>query len=130
MEVVNLLNRSSRPVEGKWDGRPYVIKPGAKESLPIVVAEAIKRQNVVMGSEDPYTGDMEYLVAIIEHNDPQSPVEQTRTVTRMNRTQIAKPDEAVVDGRTGLYSLRDLAPPPANATGNGLVQSVSTFSKE
>lgn len=112
-EIVTVVNRSSKVVQGTWDGKPYVLAPGAKYSLPVIVAEAIKRQNVVMGSEDPYTGEMEYLVAIVEHNDPQGPVEQTRVITRMNRTAIAKPDETTMEGRTGLYSTRDLAPPPS-----------------
>lgn len=130
MEVVTLFNRTSKPVRGLWDGKPYTLEPGAKSALPIIVADAIKRQNVVMGSEDPYTGEMNYLVAIVEHGDPQTPIEQTRVITRMNRAPIAKPDEVTMEGRTGLYSLRDLAPPPAVATGNGNVSSASTFAKD
>lgn len=114
-EIVTVVNRTSKIVQGTWDGKPYLLNPGTKYSLPVIVAEAIKRQNVVMGSEDPYTGDMEYLIAIVEHNDPQDPIEQTRAVTRMNRTAIAKPDETTMEGRTGLYSTRDLAPPPSMA---------------
>lgn len=126
MELVTVANRSSKTVQGTWDGKPYLIAAHAKVALPVIVAEAIKRQNVVMGSEDPYTGEMEYLIAIVEHNDPQDPIEQSRAITRMNRAPIAKPDETTMEGRTGLYSLRDLAPPPQPTSGPVL----STFKKD
>lgn len=126
MELVTVVNRTSKTVQGTWDGKPYLIAAHDRVALPIVVAEAIKRQNVVMGSEDPYTGEMEYLVAVVEQNDPQDPIEQTRVITRMNRAPIAKPDETTMEGRTGLYSLRDLAPPPQASTGPVL----STFKKD
>ncbi len=125
-EIVTVLNRTSQPVQGTWDGKPYIIKANAKVSLPIIIADAIKRQNVVMGSEDPYTGEMDYLVAVIEHNDPQDPIEQTKSITRMNRKPIAKPDETTMEGRTGLYSLRDLAPAPSAGTG----PVATTFAKD
>lgn len=117
MDVVTLVNRSSKDVQGKWDGRPYIVNAHAKVALPVIVAEAIKRQNVVMGSEDPFTGDMEYLVAIVEQGDPETPIEQTPAITRMNRAAIAKPDEVTMAGRTGLYSTRDLAPAPTVVNG-------------
>lgn len=111
MDVVTLVNRSSKDVQGKWDGRPYIVKAHAKVALPTIVAEAIKRQNVVMGSEDPFTGDMEYLVAIVEQGDPETPIEQTPAITRMNRVPLGK-NEEVVKGDNGLYSTRQLASPP------------------
>lgn len=124
------MNRTSKPVTGVWDGKPNVIPAGGRVALPLVVAEAIKRQNVVMGSEDPYSGEMQYLVGVVEHNDDLSPIEQTRSITRMNRRGIEKPDEVVVEGRTGLYSTRDLAPPPGIGTGGANAGVVSTFSKK
>ena len=108
MEVVILINRTSKQVEGMWDGKPYKIKAHAKEALPLIVAEAIKRQNVVMGSEDPYTGAMDYLVGIQEQGDDCSPVEQTVSITRMNRGKMGK-NEEVIKGDNGVYSVRDVA---------------------
>lgn len=108
MELVTVVNRSSKVVNGKWDGKPYVIKPRGKVALPAIVAEAIKRQNVVMGSEDPYTGEMNYLVGIEEYGDPIEPIEQTNDVTRMNRQKLNRPDEVIVKGDNGVYSARDV----------------------
>lgn len=86
MELVTVVNRSSKPVRGTWDGKPEIIAPHAKSALPIIVAEAIKDQNVIMGSEDPITGDMQYLVGIVEYGDDISNTEQSNAVTRMNRS--------------------------------------------
>jgi hypothetical protein len=129
MEIVTVYNRTSKPVTGLWDGKPRVIPPHGKQAFPEVVAEAIKRQNVVMGSEDPFTGEMQYLVAILEFGDPQDDIEQTNSITRMNRAPLGK-DEEVVKGQNGLYSRRDLAPGPAVSTGNGAVGVESTFSRK
>lgn len=108
MEIVTVVNRTSKVVSGIWDGKPYNIKPNGKVALPIIVAEAIKRQNVLMGSEDPYTGEMQYLVGIEESGDPTDPVEQTRVITRMNRGPLGK-NEEVIKGDNGIYSVRDVA---------------------
>jgi hypothetical protein len=116
MEIVTVVNRSSKPVKGTWDGKPYVIQPKGRSALPVIVAEAIKRQNVVMGSEDPYSGEMTYLVGIEEQGDPTSPIEQTNSVTRMNRAPLGK-NEEIVKGHNGLYSARDLAGPPSSPPG-------------
>lgn len=123
MDLVTVVNRTSQRIEGKWDGKPQYIAAHGRQALPVIVAEAIKRQNVLMGSEDPYTGEMQYLVGIEEYGDDLSPIEQSRSITRMNRQKMGK-DDIVVKGDNGLYSVRDLAGPPAS---NGLVDS--TFVK-
>lgn len=128
IEIVTIVNRSSKIVNGKWDGKPYSIPAKGKVGLPVMVAEAIKRQNAVMGSEDPYSGEMEYLVGIEEQGDDLSPIEQTQSITRMNRKPLGK-NEEVIKGDNGLYSVRQLAGPPAGA-GNVAVNTVGTFSKD
>lgn len=118
MEVVTIVNRSSKDVKGTWDGKPYVIKAKGRAAFPEIVADAIRRQNVVMGSEDPYTGEMKYLVGIEEHGDPTDPIEQTQVITRMDRKPLGK-NEEVVKGNNGIYSVRDVAqslPSDANGT--------------
>lgn len=107
MEVVTVVNRTSKIVKGTWDGRPRDIQPHGRIALPLLAAEAFKRQNVVMGSEDPSDGSMLYLVGIEEHGDDISPIEQTNAITRMNRKALGF-DEEVVKGKTGLYSGRDV----------------------
>lgn len=116
MEIVTVVNRTTKDVKGTWDGKPYVIKAKGRAAYPVIVAEAFKRQNVVMGSEDPYTGEMLYLVGIEEQGDPTGPIEQTNSITRMNRAPLGK-NEEVVKGQTGLYSIRDLAGPPQSSPG-------------
>jgi len=108
MEVVTVVNRSSKTVNATWDGKPYQIPAHGKVSLPRIVAEAAKRQNVVMGSEDPYTGEMQYLLGVEEWGDPLTSVEQTPIITRMNRTPLKK-NEEVIKGDNGIYSVRDVA---------------------
>ncbi len=108
MELVTVVNRTSKALNGKWDGKPYVLKPFSREAYPVLVAEAFKRQNVQMGSEDPYTGEMKYLVGIEEQGDPIDPIEQTQAITRMNRVLMGK-NEEVVKGDNGIYSVRDVA---------------------
>lgn len=116
MEIVTVVNRTSKPVRGVWDGKPYIIPARGRAAYPIIVAEAIKRQNVQMGSEDPYTGEMSYLVGIEEQSDPLTPIEQTQSITRMNRAPLGR-NEEVVKGHNGLYSARDLAGPPQSPAG-------------
>lgn len=118
MNLVTIVNRTSKPVEGKWDGKPYVIEANGKAALPVIVAEAIKRQNIVMGSEDPYSGAMEFLVGIVEHGDDISPIEQTQVITRMDRKEFAK-QEDVVKSRGGMYTQRDRAMEPGLPSTNG-----------
>ncbi len=106
MDVVTVVNRSSKPVDATWDGRPYQIPANGKVALPVIVAEAAKRQNVIMGSEDPYTGTMEYLVGIVEQGDDITPIEQSHSITRMNRKEFAG-TEQVVKSRGGMYTPAD-----------------------
>ena len=108
MELCTVVNRTSKSLSGKWDGKPYTLAPFSREAYPILVAEAFKRQNVIMGSEDPYTGEMKYLVGIEEQGDPIDPIEQTNVITRMNRAMMGK-NEEVVKGDNGIYSVRDVA---------------------
>jgi hypothetical protein len=108
MELVTVVNRSSKPVKGMWDGKVEILAPHAKGAFTTLVAEAFKRQNAVMGSEDPFTGEMQYLVGIVEQGDPITPIEQTAVITRMNRGPMKK-NEEVVKGDNGIYSVRDVA---------------------
>lgn len=120
MELVTVVNRTSRNLEGVWDGKHYTIPPGAS-AFPIVQAEAFKRQNPVMGSEDPRLGVLTYLIGIVEDRDDCSPLEQTDAIERWDRSKLAgaRPTE-VVPGDNGLYSVRQLG---------GTLPSDSTFVK-
>jgi hypothetical protein len=103
MQYVTLVNRSSKNLKGTWDGRHYTIAPG-QHQFPEIQALKFKEQNPIMGSEDPYTLQKEYLIGIVEHNDDISPTEQTDALERWNRSKLvgAKPVE-IVKGN-GIYT--------------------------
>lgn len=112
MKHVTLVNRSSKTLRGVWDGRHYELEPG-KHSFPEIQALKFKEQNPVMGTLDPFSGRMEYLLGIVEHNDPLTPIEQSRALQHIDRTKLSgAPAVEVVPGHNGLYSVRDLAPAP------------------
>lgn len=119
MQVVTVVNRTSKNLEGTWDGRHYTIEPG-KSSYPVVQAEAFKRQNPVMGSEDPRTLYTDYLIGIEEQKDDCSPIEQSDSIERWDRKALGKQAQNVdiVPGKTGVYSARDVAAslPPLSST--------------
>ena len=109
-EFVTLINRTSKPLEVLWDGRVRPI-PVGKSQHDIIVAQKAKEQNVLMGSQDPRTGDIVYLVAIEEWNEDTSPVEKNlHPIERWNRKFLPGGEAAVkeVPGRTGLFSGRDV----------------------
>ena len=108
-QLVTLVNRTSKPLQGTWDGFHTQIAPG-KHSFPVFQAEAYRRQNPIMGSEDPRTGEMQYLVGIEEQGDDCTPIEQSKAIERWDRSLMSqsKPTE-VVPGVTGIYSARDVA---------------------
>lgn len=109
MQFVTLVNRTKKNLEVCWDGKRTVLVPG-KNALPQIVAEAAKRQNPIMGSEDPITLQMDYLVGIEEIGDPIDPIEQAPAIERMNRAKMPNAKNVeVIPGVAGLYGLRDVA---------------------
>lgn len=117
--MVTLVNRSSKPLIGTWDGKHTVIAPG-KHEFPDYKAQKFKDQNPVMGSEDPRTGHIEYLMGIVEEGDPIDPIEQNlNAIEKWDRTRLAgaRPSE-VVPGDNGLYGRSSVAAAPlSNSTG-------------
>lgn len=109
MEFLTVVNRTSKNLTVTWDGKRIILTPG-RNALPAIVAEAAKRQNPIMGSEDPVTLNMRYLVGIEEQEDDCSPVEQSPAIQRIDRSKMtnARPVE-VVPGDNGIYSVRDIA---------------------
>jgi flagellar basal body rod protein FlgF len=106
MRLVTLVNRTESTLHGVWDGRHHDILPGAN-TFPELQALAFKRQNPVMGSEDPITGYMDYKVGILEDNDLVEPLKAVKeSIERWDRSKLAgaRPTE-VVAGDNGLYQL-------------------------
>jgi len=110
MDFQTVVNRTTKELVVTWDGKRTKLPPSSKQALPIIVAEAAKRQNPLMGSLDPFTGICQYLVGIEEQGDDCSPIEQTNAIEVMNRSKMknSRPTE-VVPGDNGIYSVRDIA---------------------
>lgn len=113
MEVITLTNRTDHTIEALWDGKRYQI-PVGQSAYPRAVAEAAKRQNIVMGSEDPTTGDVISLVGIEEWGDDCTPIDaRPLSVERWNRNKMPNPPPTeIVKGKTGVYSVRDVSGGP------------------
>lgn len=109
MQYVTVVNRTSKPLEAVWDGLRYAI-PVGESAFPEAIAKAAKRQNIVMGSEDPRTLRVKSLIGVKEWGDDVSKVEQTMKVERWDRESLPnlRPTE-VVPGDNGIYSARDVA---------------------
>lgn len=121
MELLTVVNRTDKELNGMWGGRQYTIAPHAEAAFPEVVARAFKRQNPIMGSGDPrdseagMTGRMQYKVGLKELGDNIEPIKKLKEgIERWNRDRLvgARPSE-VVAGDNGIYSARDVASPLA-----------------
>ena len=105
-QFVTLVNRTQRKLEGMWDGRMHIAVPG-KNEFPERIAEAIKMKNPIYGSDDPITGQFQYLLGIEEQGDDCSPIEQSKEVELYNRGNYKNAVPIViVPGNTGLYSVK------------------------
>lgn len=106
MEFLTVVNRTARPLSCTWDGRTYIIQPG-KSQHPATVAQALKRANPIMGSDDPYTGVLQYLVGIEEESDPIDPIEQSNEIELFNRkAQKNAVPIMIVPGNVGMFSVK------------------------
>ena len=113
-ELVTVVNRSSKLLHGTWDGRHYDIEPGKKYQFPEIQAQKFKDQNPVMGSENHLTGELISLIAIEEHGDDASPVEQTDSITRNDLLEKIKSGELKVVKGNGMYTFADKVPGLSN----------------
>ena len=113
METVTVVNRINRVVKCTWDGRHHEIEPLASKLCTEEVANQFKRWNPQMGSLDPQTGIMTFLVGIKEQGDPCEPLEEILIdpatgkphIEVWNRARLtgARPSE-IKAGDNGLYS--------------------------
>lgn len=116
MIYVTLVNRTSKVLEGTWDGRSYKINPG-KNSFPETIAVKFKEQNPVMGSLDPYSMDRVYLLGILEYNDPIDPIEQSDKAELLDRSRmdsIAGKAEVIKTNVARLYASEKASGLPAD----------------
>ena len=105
METLTVTNRTSKALQTVWDGKHYEIGPHETQIHTADVARQFKKWNPQMGSLDPRSGRINYLIAIKEDNDPETPLEQTDAVEVWDRAKLtgARPSE-IVPGDNGLYS--------------------------
>lgn len=116
MLYVTLINRTSKTLGGTWDGRSYELAPG-KHSFPEAIAVKFKEQNPIKGTLDPYSGDREYLMGIVEYNDPTTPIEQSDAVELLDRSKmdtIAKQAVVIQTLAGRLYQSEKSAPLPTD----------------
>ena len=106
MQYLTVVNRTSRPLSCTWDGKQTVCPPG-KQSFPEVIARKLKYDNPIMGSDDPSTGQLQYLIGIESEGDPLTPIEQSDEIELYNRRQMKNAVPVVViPGNTGgLYNI-------------------------
>jgi len=123
MEYVTLVNRSSKPLKGTWNGRHFDVKPG-EHMLPRKVAEAIKRQNPIMGTQGFEIWDVQYLVGIKEQGDDISPIEQSDSIELVNpkilhaATIASGKKLETTAGAAGAYRTRNQVAAPLPVGGN------------
>ena len=73
MAILTLKNRlAGKPFIGMFDGQTYEVVDTL--AVPDYVAIHLKRQSVYR--DNPVTGNNEYRLAIVEHKDDASPLEQ------------------------------------------------------
>lgn len=106
-KMVNVVNRTTAPLDGMFDGQPVVLVPGYKKGpdgaiegagmggtvavnpLPYWAAEKIKAQNPIMGTEDPeVANDCDFLVGVEEWGDDISHCEQSDAIERLDREMM------------------------------------------
>ncbi len=129
-----VVNRSIKPLEVTYDGQHKVIQPGYKMDgakvvpagvagrpavthLPFQVAEMARRQNVLMGTENPFDlREVEYLVGVAVEDAngqlepakgwPQNAIthcEQTSEQERLNRTLLDPEAQSAQPRRAGAW---------------------------
>lgn len=119
VKLVEIINRTTEPLMGMWDGVPEVIAPGYRREVfkneksgepetrivpagvdgkPLSVtveyyaAEAYKRQHPLMGSADPYSvdaRDTDYLLGVEAWGDDIESLEQSDSDELLDRSRMA-----------------------------------------
>jgi len=90
MEFVQIVNRSKANLSVMFDGRRHVLVPGLN-TVPSELVAMAKRQNRVMGTEDPLNPlDFESLIGVPDVDDC-SDQEQSRKVEALDRSLMVDP---------------------------------------
>ena len=116
-ESYTIVNRTSKKIEGVWDGRHYELAPHESRQFDELICYAFKKQNLQLGSLDPRSGAVTFLVGIKELGDPCDPLKQEILINPKtgkpeveiwNREHLtgSRPSE-VVPGDNGLYQVKE-----------------------
>lgn len=103
MRYLTLFNRTSKVLEGMWDGKVHLIQPG-RNQFSETLAYKFRDQHPVMGSQDPYSLEKQYLCTIEEEGEPTTPIEQSDAIELLNRKALKNAIPVVVIQGEGLYS--------------------------
>mgnify|MGYP001615215955 CR=1 FL=1 len=127
MDFVTVVNRTSKLLHGVYDGKHIDLAPG-KHAFPLAAAEKYKNQNPIMGTEDPYSGERQYLIGIEEMGDDCTPVEQSTASMMIDLAKLPQDPRVqyvVVKPVQGMYrpSPVDASPQPL-MKGDGFVTAV------
>jgi len=86
--VVTLVNRTSKSLEMRFNGRSFVFKPG-KNLTNAVYADRAKRTFPRMGTVDLMHPEVfEHLVGVEEWGDDCSPIEQSDAIESFDRSKL------------------------------------------
>jgi len=90
MEFVQIVNRSPETLSVMYDGKRYQLQPGTN-TVPSFLVGPAKRQNRVMGTEDPLNPlDFESLIGVPDVDDC-SPKKQSKAVEALDRKLMVDP---------------------------------------
>lgn len=90
-EIITVVNRSSKPLTWRFNGRSFGLKPNEERSECMTYAMAGVRQNPVMGTYDPtYEHQHQSLVGIREYEEqwPTTPIEQSNNPEAFDRRRL------------------------------------------
>lgn len=104
MKNLTVVNRSSKTLTGVWDGKRYDMLPHQTYSFPEIQAQKFKEQHPVMGTENPYTLQKEYLIGLPDLQEDCSPIEQSTAIELWNRTLMPDTKSYQVIKGNGLFS--------------------------
>lgn len=90
-DMVEIGNRTSKPLTVTYDAKTWVLPPYPEVvSVPRIVADIACRQHPRMGTEDPYNPRVFEKLVYVKgwKNMPDTPIEQSATVERLDRTKL------------------------------------------
>ena len=119
-QMVTVVNRTSKPLKGTFNGRPYDIPPG-ESRFSKQEARFFRFQNPVMGRGTPledWDSKAEYLIGIKESGDDCSPIEQTNAPQRWDTGLMTGSAWEVVRGRSS-YGAEVRVPQAPDLKGSG-----------